>query len=190
MAVISEGTATLPTDGNGHVVWGGKDSQGNFWFPTVDDQHSLRVALWSPTGQALLTVSNPGVMQPAGDNILLLDQQAVFGASAAANTEFTFDINLPSPTHPQGWAYISFVNPSTVSAMTLTFENKETYTYSGTNQTLYSVVSTVNVPQNTPNGAVYLVQGWLLGDGARLSVKNASIADAAGVTCKFRVRKV
>ena len=190
MAGMIEGTPTLPSDENKHISWGIKDDQGDFWFPTADSQHSLRVALWSPTGQAILTQSNPGIVESAGSNTVLLDSQVVFPATTTAGTANHLSVNLPAPTHPQGWAYIAFVNPSTVSDMTLTFENEETYDFSGTPTTLYAVVSTVTVPANTVNGVVHLVQGWLLGDGARLTVTNVSTTEATQVTCSLRVRKV
>lgn len=190
MAIITEGTPALPTDGEGHITLGLRDDQGNFWFPRADVQHNLQVALWSPTGVAFLTEANPGVVESAGSNLLLLDQQALFGVSAPAGTVVNVDVNLPEVSHPEGWSYISFVNPSTASDMVLTFQNKETYTYSGTPQTLYATVGTFTVPKNTPNGLVHLVQGWLMGDGARLVVTNVSQIEAGGITCPFRIRKV
>lgn len=190
MATLTEGTPNTPMDPEGRRILGFADDNGLFWVPRADSQHSLKTVIWGPNGAALGTVTNPVVVASAGANSLVLDQEFVFAPNESINTVKYLDINLPTTTNGNGWAYLAITNPSTASALTVILQNKETFSYSGSPDIKYVEVTRYTLNANTPSGKVYLVQGWLLGDNSRLVVSNDTQAEVAGFTCKFRVRKV
>jgi hypothetical protein len=187
---FQEGTTALPVDAQGHYMQGGRDDNGLFWAQRVDTNLSLRVALWGTNNQPLLTASNPGVISATGLNQTLVDSQVNYAAAAGVNTTFSIDVSMPAATHPNGYSYFVVTNPSTVSTMTVVFQNKETFTASGSPVTHYAEVTRQTVPVNKPEGVVYIIQGWLLGDGARVVVFNNTIIEAGGVTVAMKARRI
>jgi hypothetical protein len=190
MPILREGTTSLPLDAQGTSFQGGVDDNSLIWALRVDPQLSLRVALWGTNNQPLLTPSNPGVISSTGLNQILVDAQVPFAAAAGVNTTSSIDVSMPASIQPNGYAYLAITNPSTVSTMTVVFQNKEIFSASGSPITHYAEVTRQTVPANRPEGVVYIIQGWLLGDGARVVIFNNTIIEAGGITVAMKARRI
>lgn len=123
----------------------------------------------------------------AGSNEQIYDGSASWANNAAANTAVNIDITLPATLQGSALYMVAVTNPSTVSAITATVRNKGTF--GGTAR--YPELTRFGVPASSPDGRSALIQGWMLGEGARLSLTNDTILGAAdGFTAYVRIRKV
>lgn len=188
--VFVEGTTNLPRDNGGRYFAGTLGPDGLFWSPRSDGNKSLQVALWGPNNAALFTTSNPGQHSSIGQNTTAFDNIVTYLANASANTSQQVDITLPATSHPSALSYLAIANPSTASALTLSFQNKEIFNGTGSPVTHYAEVSTATIAANKPEGLVFMVQGWLLGYGGRLVIKNSSTIENANVIVSIIVRRV
>lgn len=122
-----------------------------------------------------------------GSNEQVYDGSASWANSAAVNTTVNIDITLPAVLQGNALYMVTVTNPSTVSAITVVMRNKGTF--GGTAR--YPELTRFGVPANSPDGRSMLVQGWMLGEGARLSLSNDTILGGSdGFTAYVRIRKV
>lgn len=143
----------------------------------------------TPTGILMPEITDAaGYVQgkTVGSNALVGTYNVTFAASAAANTAETASVPLPSTLQKDALYLVSVNNPTGLgTSVTVTFQNA--IGFGGSN--VFSTVTSVDVA----SGAVqsYLVQGWLLGDGAaQISVSNDAAASASGGTVDFEVTRV
>lgn len=120
-----------------------------------------------------------------GTNEIIYDGSVTYTGSNVSNTAKNVDIALPAFFQGDAIYEIVGTNPSSESDITVVVKNKETF--GGTAR--YPEVTRFNVPKSSPDGVAVLVQGWMLGEGARLTVLNPT---ATTVTFQpfLRVRKV
>jgi len=124
--------------------------------------------------------------QPKGRNEQIFDGTATWAESAAAGTEVSVDIALPSILQGDALYLVIVTNPSTVTAVTVAVRNKETFDVAR-----YPELASFNIPVNTPEGKAVLVQGWMLGEAGRLTLSNdTALGLGEGFTAYIRVRKV
>lgn len=121
-----------------------------------------------------------------GSNALVGTYSVTFAASAAAGTVETASVPLPSPLQKDALYLVSVNNPTGVgTSVTVTFQNVIGFGGSP----VFSAVTSVDVASGVVQS--YLVQGWLLGDGAaQISVTNDVAASASGGTVQFEVTRI
>lgn len=135
---------------------------------------------------ALITNKDAGV-QLTGTNIQVYDGTATWANSAAVGTIVDIDFPLPTPLQGNALYEVVVTNPSGVTDLTVRVKNKETF--GGTAR--YPELTSFPVAANSPDGKAVLVQGWLLGEGGRLSLSNDTALGASdGFTANVRIRKV
>jgi len=124
-------------------------------------------------------------IDPTGSGQQVYDGDAVFAASAAANT--VADLDVPADTITGTDQFVVIVtNPSAITALTVVVRGKETFTAG----VRYPAVQTITVPANTPEGTLTVVDGALVGEGARIVVSNNTVLGLGqGFTAEVRVRK-
>lgn len=123
------------------------------------------------------------------------DQAAVWANSAAVNTPVDVDyaapvkvqsagIKVDDVLHQKDARYLIVIdNPSAVTALTVVVKNKHA-AFGGSDK--FGEVTTINVPISAVKDT--LVDGWLLGDGARLTLSNDTVLGALdGFTATIRV---
>jgi len=122
-----------------------------------------------------------------GSNEQIYDGSASWANSSALNTTINLDITLPNVLQGNALYMVTIINPSTVSAITAIMRNKGTF--GGTAR--YPELTRFGAPANSVDGRSVLVQGWMLGEGARLSLSNDTILGGSdGFTAYIRIRKV
>lgn len=120
-------------------------------------------------------------------NELVDDTSVSFADSAGQNTEQTADISLPAQVPGDGKALVTIHNPSSVSALTVQPQVKETFPTGGAQHG--NLGGTHAVP--TSGTASFVVDGLLAGEGGRLSVLNDTALGAGeGFTAEIRVRSI
>ncbi len=120
-----------------------------------------------------------------GTNTQVYDSTALWANSAAANTVVNKDVALPTPLQRQAMYLITIINPSTVTALNVKVQTKETI--SAVDH--YADLTSFSVAANGKTST--LVQGWLLGAAGRLALTNATALGAADTfTALVRVRSV
>ncbi|MHB1001900.1 MAG: hypothetical protein ACYC27_21885 [Armatimonadota bacterium] len=123
----------------------------------------------------------------AGSNEQIFDGQAVWANSAVQNTAVNIDITLPTVLQGSALYMITVTNPSTVTALTVSVKNKSTF--GGTAK--YPELTRFGVQANAADGRSVLVQGWMLGEGGRLTLSNdTALGGSDGFTAYVRIRKV
>lgn len=128
-------------------------------------------------------------MSDTGNGELLYEGAAVWANSAPVGT--VVDLDLPASAlgarEPDAKYAITVRNPSTVTALTLTVRNAETL--GGALRYPQLGASTYAIPINSPQGRTYVVEGFLIGEGGRLSLSNDTVLGVAdGFTADVRVR--
>lgn len=123
-----------------------------------------------------------------GSGEQVYDGTVVFANSAAANTQVsTAEIPLPSTLQGDARYVVTILNPSTVTALTVRPENRETF--AGTAR--YADLPTFTVPVSSPEGVSRVVEGFLVGEAGRLTLSNDTVLGVAGgFTANIRVRRV
>ncbi len=110
--------------------------------------------------------------------------------SAAANTEVSNDIALPDTWQPDARYLIIVRNPSAVTALTGKIKLKAT-SLGGADRYPRLKGGDFSVSANVPEGEAVLVEGWMLGDGARLTLSNDTALGAAdGFSATVRIIQV
>lgn len=99
------------------------------------------------------------------------------------------DITLPTNPQPDSIYMIAVYNPSAVSDVNADVKN--TVSFSGV--TDYGALTSYTVPKTgagLPTTHCRLVQGWFLGNGARLTLTNVTTLSAGAVTLHVKVVKL
>jgi hypothetical protein len=123
----------------------------------------------------------------AGSNEQVYDGTAAWANSAAQNTAVNIDITPPTVLQGDALNLLIVTNPSTVTDLTVVVKNKGTF--GGTAR--YPELTRYAVAKNLAEGKTFLVQGWMLGEGARLTLSNdTALGGSDGFTAYVRVRKV
>ncbi len=121
----------------------------------------------------------------SGNNEQVYDGSAAWANSSSANTNKDIDITPPTTLQVNGLYAVTVINPSAVTALTVVAQNKGTFGGSAK----YSTLAQFSVAANT--NRTVIVQGWMLGEGARLTLSNdTGLGVADGFTAYVRVRKV
>lgn len=124
---------------------------------------------------------------PVGGSQQVYDGLASWANGASANTTVNLDVPMPDVLQGQSAYLITITNPSMVSPLTVVVKNKEIF--GGTAR--YSELARYGITAGTPDGRSALVQGWLLGDGGRISISNdTSLGASDGFAACVRVRKI
>lgn len=105
----------------------------------------------------------------------LADGTLTWANSAAVNTEKTLVVDPPSKQGMEATLLIIVRNPSTVTA--LNGQAQVTYDDGGT--TRYAKLATFTAAAGNGDGEAFIVDGGMLADGARISVKNATVLGGA-----------
>ncbi len=138
--------------------------------------------VYDPTSQTLKTTASQ-----AGANVEVHDDSVSWGNNDPANTQKTIDIALPGTLHRDALYEIVVTDPSTESDLTVVVRNK--HTFGGIAR--YPELTRFSVLKNNADGRAVLVQGWMLGEGARLVLSNDTLLGAAGAfTSYVHVRRV
>lgn len=126
----------------------------------------------------------------SGQGSLLADASVTWADSAGSGTEKQVSVPLPEQQPPGGKYLVIVRNPSTETALTVDVEGRED-AWSGGNRFPAHTAEQEAVPSDTPDGKAFLVEGWLLGDGGRLTISNDSgLTASGGFTADVRVRRV
>lgn len=147
----------------------------------------MRAQIVGNTGNTAEVASNGSQLTSlTGSNVQVYDGTSVWANSAPINTVVDKDITLPSLLQGDALYEIIVTNPSTVSDITVVVKNKETFNAIAR----YPELTRFGVVKNT-DGKVILVQGWMLGEGGRLTLSNDTVLGVSdGFTAYVRVRKV
>lgn len=124
---------------------------------------------------------------PVGSGKIVYEGQAAWPNNASVNTIVNLDI--PSPCKLQGEAIylLTITNPSSVSALTVSVRNKESF--GGTAR--YPELAKYGIAAGLWDGRSVLMQGWLLGEGGRLSISNDSLLGSSdGFDANVRIRMI
>lgn len=122
-------------------------------------------------------------------NEIVLDTVATWAASAAANTAVNIDIpGVATYGYSEDVRYAVMVtNPSTVTAVAVAVKAKDTIN----GATSYPTLQSFTVPVNTPEGTVTIVEGLLIGEGARLTLTNpTALGVGQGFSAGVKIRKI
>lgn len=121
-----------------------------------------------------------------GSNATEGNYTLTWAASAASGTAETVSVPLPSPYQGDALYLVSVQNPSALgTSVTLNFQNA--INFGAGDQ--WSTITSVDVVSGATQS--YLIQGWLLGDGAaQISGTNDQTASSTGGTVLVQVRKV
>ena len=143
----------------------------------------------TPSGILLPEITDSGgyvQSKTVGSNVLVGTYNVTFAASAAANTTETASVALPTTLQKDALYLVSVNNPTGLgTSVTVTFRNA--IGFGGSN--VFITVDSVDIASGALQG--YLVQGWLLGDGAaQISVTNDVAASASGGTVQFEVTRI
>jgi hypothetical protein len=132
-------------------------------------------------------VDNAMSVVELGSNELVYSDTAAWANSATANTIVNKDITLPATLYEDGVYLITVNNPSAVTAVTVSVRNKETL--AGTAR--YPELTQFIVPASNVDGRSCLVQGWMRGEGARLTLSNQTALGASdGFAVSIKVRRI
>ncbi len=129
----------------------------------------------------LVTPEHPLSVFQVGYNYQVYNGSVAWANNAPAGTTKTLDIALPEILQEQALYEIVVTNPSTESDLTVVVANKHTLGGSAK----YPEVARFSVLKNSTNGRAVVVQGWLLGEGGRLSISNDTLLGAAGAFTAF-----
>lgn len=143
---------------------------------------------------ALISGTNPDgtsfsqLMEQRGDNTQVFDGSVAFANSAAAGTVQNANIDpLPTVLQKDARYLVVVTNPSAESAITVRLRNRETF---GATQR-FPEITNFGVPVSTPEGVARVVEGFMLGEAARIAVSNDTAVGVAGAfTVQLRVRKL
>lgn len=120
-----------------------------------------------------------------GSNALIYDGTASWADSAGAGTEVDLDVVLPDSLQGQALYLVTVHNPSAVTGLSVTVKGKETLGGAA----VYSELTSFVVGADSSKQV--LVQGWLLGEGGRLTLSNDTALGATdGFIAYIRVRQV
>lgn len=129
------------------------------------------------------TVTVHGYVDSAGGNVVY-DGTASWPNSAEANTIVDLDVVLPEPLQEQSLYVVVVYNPSAVTGLAVSVKGKETF-----GSAVYPVLTSFAVEAGASKQV--LVQGWLVGEGGRLSLSNDTVLGASdGFTAYVRIRQV
>lgn len=121
-----------------------------------------------------------------GNNEQLYDGSVSWANSAAQGTENNIDIDLPTNLQKDAKYVVTVTNPSSVTGISVIVKNKETFDVAR-----YPKLTEISVPVNTPDGLSVVVDGWLVGEGGRLTLINdTALGLTDGFTAYVRVRKI
>lgn len=189
-----KGSITYPIskDVNGNAVNIASGSSQTFFVPITNGileelvlTPTFGAAPAAGTVETMTTVhtSPTAAMQMLGSNAT--EGVYTFAIPASGTAAVTANVPIPTPTQADALYLVSVLNPSTIAqACTIQFNNAINFG-SGIE---YCEVTSVSVATGGLNS--YLVQGWLMGDGAaQISVTPAAAATAAG-NVLVQVRKV
>jgi hypothetical protein len=112
---------------------------------------------------------------------------AAWANNAAAGTAVDIDVTPPENRQREALYEIIVTDPSSESDLTVVVKNKETF--GGTAR--YPELTRFGVVKSNADGIGRVVQGWLLGEGARITITNDTLIGAGGAfTAYVRVRRL
>lgn len=122
-----------------------------------------------------------------GSGEQVFDGTVVFANSAAANTHVsTAEIPLPSTLQGDGKYVVTILSPSTITALTVRPENKETFAGTARYADLPAFTAPINV-----GGVSRVIEGFLVGEAGRFTLSNdTALGVADGFTASIRVRRI
>lgn len=167
----------LPTDVNDVPYLGNLDSGGNVAIPT--EQYILSAGLYVP-----VSVANPLPIRGNGSLENIFDGSFAFANSAEAGTIVNVAVPLPSSLNKDAKYKLTVINPTTVTGLVISVQNKETI--SGT--AYYPEVRNIGI--NAGESRDFIVDG-LFGESARFAVSNYSALGLSdGFTGLVRIRRI
>ena len=124
-----------------------------------------------------------------GENATVFTGTYAFANSEAAGTVKAVDVPLVAPIQRQARYLVVVTNPG-ASALTVRPAVRETLGAAPGTQR-FPDLPAFAVPANSPDGVARVVEGFMLGEAARLKISNdAAIALAGGFTGEVRVRRI
>lgn len=123
----------------------------------------------------------------SASNDVLAEGQVAWAASAAQNTLNTINLTQPYTYQPDALYLLTLLNPSTVTDLEVRVRGKESFQ----GVAYYPELTSFDMLKSQPDGQTFVIQGWLLGEGGRIELRNKTALGAGqGFTARYRVRRV